>query len=116
MPSHLTAYELSQSQVTTPKEVVRLFWKLTKKYRQKLDCVLDMGAGDCRLGFGGNFRQYVGVEIDKARVAEAQVPKNGKIICGCVFRHEESDYDALDGLMVPTGEELGWFLGYTKAA
>lgn len=97
MTSHRTAYELSESQVTTPKEVVALFWKLTKKYRQNLNCVLDMGAGDCRFGNGGNFRRYVGVEIDKARVAEAHVPKNGKIINGCVFRHELGNYDACIG-------------------
>lgn len=97
MASQRTAYELSQSQVTTPKEIVTLFWKLARKYRQRLDCVLDMGAGDCRFSVGGNFRRYIGVEIDKARVAEAQVPKNGEVIQGCVFRHAESDYDACIG-------------------
>jgi hypothetical protein len=97
MASHRTAYELSQSQVTTPKEVVALFWKLTNRHRQKLDRVLDLGAGDCRFGFGGNFRQYVGVEIDKARVLEARIPKNGQIVHGCVFRHLDCDYDACIG-------------------
>ena len=72
MASQRTAYELSQSQVTTPKEIVTLFWKLARKYRQRLDCVLDMGAGDCRFSVGGNFSRYIGVEIDKARVAEAR--------------------------------------------
>ena len=42
-----------------------LFWKLIKQYRKNLDSVLDMGAGDCRFGIGGNFHRYVGVEIDK---------------------------------------------------
>lgn len=92
-----TAYELSQSQVTTPKPVVRLFWALTKRYRKHLESVLDMGAGDCRLAVGGNFERYTGVEIDKKRVAVAKVPPNGALIHGCVFRHELGEYDACIG-------------------
>jgi len=92
-----TAYELSQSQVTTPEPVIKLFWNLTKSYRGHLKSVLDMGAGDCRFGIGGNFERYTGVEIDKNRVARAKVPANGKIIHGCVFRHKDGDYDACIG-------------------
>jgi len=98
MSVHRTAYELSQSQVTTPKDVVALFWRLASRHRKaKLDRVLDMGAGDCRFGFGGNFGRYVGVEIDKSRVAGAHPPKNGEITHGCVFRHREGEYDACIG-------------------
>lgn len=97
MATQRTAYELSQSQVTTPKDVVSLFWKLTKPYRKNLGSILDMGAGDCRFALGGNFRRYVGVEIDKGRMADAQVPKNGEIVHGCVFRHKPSEYDACIG-------------------
>lgn len=92
-----TAYELSQSQVTTPEPVVRLFWDLTKQYRRHLKSVLDMGAGDCRFAIGGNFERYTGVEIDKKRIAAAKVPSNGEILHGCVFRHKDGEYDACIG-------------------
>jgi hypothetical protein len=92
-----TAYELSQSQVTTPEKVIKLFWDLTKQHRKQLDSVLDMGAGDCRFAVGGNFKKYTGVEIDKKRISRAKVPHNGEILHGCVFRHREDNYDACIG-------------------
>jgi hypothetical protein len=92
-----TAYELSESQVTTPKPIVSLFWRLIKGYREHLGSVLDMGAGDCRFARGGSFERYVGVEIDGKRAAAAAPPPNGAIIHGCVFRHEGAGYDACIG-------------------
>jgi hypothetical protein len=92
-----TAYELSQSQVATPEPVVSLFWHLTTKYREELSEVLDMGAGDCRFARGGIFERYIGVEIDRKRVAVARPPANGKIIHNCVFQHAGSNYDACIG-------------------
>lgn len=91
------AYELSESQVTTPGPIISLFWQLTKQYRERLRSVLDMGAGDCRFARGGFFDRYIGVEIDRKRVSVAKPPANGKIIHGCVFRHEGGDYDACIG-------------------
>lgn len=92
-----TAYELSQSQVTTPEAVVKFFWKLVNQHRKRLDCVLDMGAGDCRFAVGGNFQRYVGVEIDSDKVVAASPPRNGEIIHSCVFRYEPSGFDACIG-------------------
>jgi hypothetical protein len=56
-----------------------------------------MGAGDCRFAKGGSFDKYVGVEIDKKRIAAAEPPANGKIITGCVFRHDDNGYAACIG-------------------
>ena len=92
-----TAYELSQSQVTTPEPVISLFWQLARQYRKRLPSVLDMGAGDCRFALGGLFDRYVGIEIDRERVASAKPPSNGSIVCGCAFRHPVSQYDACIG-------------------
>ncbi len=92
-----TAYEISESQVTTPEPVVSLFWELSKRYRERFRSVLDMGAGDCRFARGGSFDRYIGVEIDRNHVAIAKPPANGKIIRNCVFRHKESEYDACIG-------------------
>jgi len=97
MPNPRTAYELSESQVATPEDIVALFWRLVNKHRDHLESVLDMGAGDCRFAKGGSFDRYVGLEIDRKRAAEAQPPKNGRIINGCVFRHQEAGYDACIG-------------------
>lgn len=94
---HRTAYELSQSQVETPEQVVSLFWSLARRYRDHLGRVLDMGAGDCRFAKGGPFERYVGVEIDKARASMARPPKNGRVIQGCVFQHKGRNYDACIG-------------------
>lgn len=92
-----TAYELSESQVATPPAVIALFWSLTKKYRTRVKSVLDVGAGDCRFGRGGNFERYVGVEIDERRVAIAEPPSNGRIVRSCVFEHAEFGFDACIG-------------------
>src|SRR6266540_111828 len=92
-----TAYELSESQVTTPASVVSLFWRLTKQYREHVNSVLDLGAGDCRFAEGGSFDRYVGLEIDRKRISAAKCPANGEVIHGCVFRHRGEDYDACIG-------------------
>lgn|ERR1017187_7444616 len=97
MPNRRTAYELSESQVTTPMPVISLFWRLTRKYREHCGSVLDMGAGDCRFATGGRFDRYTGVEIDGKRVAGAKPPPNGSIIHRCAFRLAESGYDACIG-------------------
>jgi hypothetical protein len=91
------AYELSESQVTTPERAVELFWQLTKQHRPHMASVLDLGAGDCRFAAGGSFDRYTGIEIDRQRVAAAHVPPNGEIICGCAFRHDVAGYDACIG-------------------
>lgn len=83
--------------MATPEPVVSLFWQLIERHREHLKSVLDMGAGDCRLAKGGSFDRYVGVEIDKKRFKAAKPPTNGKIIHGCVFRHEDDEYDACIG-------------------
>ena len=77
-----SAYELSQSQVATPSDIVAKFWSLTHKCRPRLDSVLDLGAGDGRFASGGSFSKYVGIEIDPRRSANARLPANGRIISG----------------------------------
>ena len=97
MVRHKTAYELCQSQVTTPPAVVSLLWSLIHKRRSRLGSVLDMGAGDCRFAVGGNFDRYVGIEVDRNRAKEANLPSNARIVYNCAFRHRRIDYDAVIG-------------------
>ena len=97
MTNRKTAYELSQSQVTTPFDVVRLFWRLTNDRRPHLDSVLDMGAGDGRFAMGGQYRRYVGVEIDAQRAKMADLPCHARLRKGCIFQHRPNGYDACIG-------------------
>jgi Eco57I restriction-modification methylase len=92
-----TAYELSESQVTTPTSIVRLFWRIIQSRRAQIGRVLDVGSGDCRFAEGGVFDHYTGIEIDRDRIAVAKPPQNGRIIQGCAFRHRTRDYDACIG-------------------
>jgi hypothetical protein len=88
-----TAYQLSQSQVSTPPEIVSLFWKIVRKYRRSPGQVLDLGAGDGRFARGGTYTQYDGVEIDHRASKNAVVPSNAKLHTVCAFRFSETDYD-----------------------
>jgi len=97
MERRQAAYDLAQSQVATPEPVVTLFWKLMRQFRGCLGTVLDLGAADGRFAKGGSFDRYLGVEIDRTRIAVANLPRNGKIINGCVFRHKPDGYDACIG-------------------
>jgi hypothetical protein len=97
MKAPRTAYELSQSQVSTPPEVVELFWEVVQNRRSSLNRVLDLGAGDCRFARGGHYREYVGIEIDPARAKAARIPANARIHCACAFKHQDGDYDACIG-------------------
>lgn len=97
MRKQKTAYELRDSQVDTPKAVVDLFWNLVHKRRAKLGSVLDTGAGDGRFAIGGNYQNYVGIEIDLERAQKAAQKCPGKIEHGCAFRHQGVNYDACIG-------------------
>src|SRR5258708_31087278 len=92
-----SAYELSQSQVETPNRVVSLFWRLTRQRRKTLAPVIDFGAGACRFAHGGTYERYVGVEIDRNRSVNAQLPANGRLFHTCAFRHRAAHYDACIG-------------------
>jgi len=92
-----TAYELSTSQVDTPEEIVRLFWKITHSYRSRFSRVLDLGAGDGRFAIGGRFSSYEGVEIDTSRSPCVKLPHKAVILHSCAFKHEGTGYGACIG-------------------
>lgn len=60
-----TAYELSESQVTTPEPVVSLFWRLTKQYRSHLTSVLV-------------------VVLPRSRRDRRRGPRTWQILAGCI--------------------------------
>ena len=92
-----TAYELRESQVSTPPPVVSLFWKLVRRSRPQLGRVLDLGAGDARFSVGGHYEAYDGVEIDPAACANAVGLPKVKIYQTCAFRLDQTNYDACIG-------------------
>jgi methylase of polypeptide subunit release factors len=92
-----TAYELRQSQVSTPPEVVALFWRVLRQYRADPGKVLDLGSGDGRFARGGYFERYDGIEIDPSASKGAVLPANAKIKTGCAFAVAKKGYDACIG-------------------
>ena len=92
-----TAYELRQSQVSTPPEVVALFWRLLRERRTVPGKVLDLGAGDGRFAQGGYFERYDGIEIDPSASEGAILPANARITTGCAFAAAKKGYDACIG-------------------
>jgi hypothetical protein len=56
-----------------------------------------MGAGDGRFAMGGQYEQYVGVEIDAQRAKMAKLPRNARLHTGCIFQHFPGGYDACIG-------------------
>lgn len=97
MVQQRTAYELSQSQVSTPSCVIKHFWELVHERRPNLGTILDLGAGDCRFAIGSKANNYVGIEIDPVRARTARIPEKGKLITGCAFAHRPNGYDACVG-------------------
>ena len=88
-----TVYQLSQSQVSTPPEIVSLFWKVVRKYRRSPGQVLDLGERDGRFARHGIYSQYDGVEIDHRASKNDVVPSNAKLHTICAFRFPETGYD-----------------------
>jgi predicted RNA methylase len=97
MRSSRSAYELRRSQVETPPVIVALLWQLVRERRTVLPRVLDLGAGDARFSVGGSYKNYEGVEIDRAAVHGIRLPPNARVSIGCTFRHAGINYDACIG-------------------
>lgn len=89
-------YEFRECQVFTPPEVVKLFWKLVREHRPRLESVLDLGAGDGRFATGGHYSRYLGIEIDR-ETSRAPLPDNAKVRYGCAFQASAKNWDAVIG-------------------
>ncbi len=90
------AYSSRNWKITTPKNVVSLFWQLTHEQKDRFDRVLDMGAGDGRFARGGHYQNYVGIEIDPRKSAKLKLQKVS-YSHGCVFEHKKDNYSACIG-------------------
>lgn len=97
MSNQKTAYELARSQVSTPLDIVKLFWRITHVYRDRLPHVLDLGAGDCRFALAGRYDSYLGIEIDDRRHPLDDLPDNARVQYRCAFEDDDTRYDACIG-------------------
>lgn len=96
MQAKARAYISRTWKIKTPRQIVTLFWQITHKYKNVFDSVLDMGAGDGCFSLGGNYKKYVGVEIDHKRILSFHSTKTSFLL-GCVFEHKEDNYSACIG-------------------
>lgn len=93
-----TYYELSASQVNTPFNIVKFFWDILKTYRpNKLNKVVDFGAGDARFSQSNHFDHYLGIEIDPKAIITHARDSRISIYNDCAFKLKESDFDACIG-------------------
>ncbi|WP_336984050.1 class I SAM-dependent methyltransferase [Acinetobacter soli] len=93
-----TYYELSASQVNTPKNIVNFFWEILKKYRpNKLNKVVDFGAGDARFSLSNHFKQYIGVEIDPNAITSHTHDCRVSVYNDCAFNLKDAEFDACIG-------------------
>lgn len=116
-----TYYELSASQVSTPRDVVSFFWDLVKQYRTvPLKNIVDFGAGDARFSLSDHFENYLGIEIDPKAIINGSLNNSRiNIINDCAFNLKKSDFDACIGnppyvrhhdIESPWKEKIGKFL------
>ena len=95
--SKKNSYELSDSQVDTPIEIVKLFWSIVKTYRkEKINNVIDFGSADCRFSQSEHFNYYLGVELDKSRIV---IPHDERVevVNKCAFEVGYNGFDACIG-------------------
>ena len=88
---------LDRCQVDTPHEVVEEVWKQIGLRRKRVEKAVDFGAGDGRFACGDLYGTYVGIEIDRARCAEAVLPANARLINECAFSVDIHDADVCLG-------------------
>jgi hypothetical protein len=87
------ALYLDRCQVDTPNDVVRLLWAQVRSRRPKIGLAIDFGAGDGRFAQFGNFKEYVGYEIDRARTGTGVLPHNARLKHKCAFSDEITSAD-----------------------
>lgn len=88
---------LDRCQVDTPDHLVRATWAHVSNLREKVDYVVDFGAGDGRFARAGIFKKYVGYEVDPDRCAKAALPAKAALVNRCAFSDEISDADLCIG-------------------
>ena len=87
---------LKVCQVQTPEKIVEIVWSLIKHYRDRIEKVIDFGAGDGRFAFSDNYTDYLGIEYDETKQLHPQFPRSAHFQYGCAL-DEGGIYDAVIG-------------------
>ncbi len=80
-----TEKKLNGCQIQTPPQIVKFFWSILQNYRESIGVVADFGAGDGRFSLGGNYRKYIGVEVDYSQRPIDSLPNNAILQNGCLL-------------------------------
>lgn len=91
---------LQGCQIETPLPIVDLAWNIAIKQRggRKFGKVLDLGAGDAKFANKKElFYKYVGLEIDKTKIAQAKPSPNVRLVHGDAMKWRASDFDLCIG-------------------
>ena len=88
---------LRRCQIATPDQVVRRVWELVASHRNKIDRVVDFGAGDGRFATAGHYDRYIGYEIDVSRWEKRALPRRATLVSKCAFSVRETDADLCIG-------------------
>jgi len=96
----MKAEHFQRCQVETPSDVVSLLWQLAQQARPgaRFASVLDLGAGDGRFGkVDGYFDRYTGIEVDRRKVANANMPEGAELLVGDAMSWKKGDYSLAIG-------------------
>jgi hypothetical protein len=96
-PRESVALYLDRCQIDTPTDVVRLVWKQVLARRPSIGKTVDFGAGDGRFSRTGQYRSYIGYEIDASRCASNKMPRNARMVNKCAFSDFINDADLCIG-------------------
>ena len=88
---------LDRCQVDTPDWVVQAVWRLAHERRRRVSTVIDFGAGDGRFARWGTYDQYIGYEIDPARLQTVVLPPKAILEHRCAFSNLITDADMCVG-------------------
>ena len=89
---------LDRCQVDTPQSLVNAAWYQVGQRRDlgSLD-VVDFGAGDGRFASKGDYRSYLGFEVDRSKYRGVHLPANASIKNACAFSSQRRDFGACIG-------------------
>lgn len=88
---------LDRCQVDTPAEVVEAVWRHIAERRRQVGKVVDFGAGDGRFASFGQYKTYIGYEIDLDRCRESKLPRRATLVNRCAFTDWIEDADVCLG-------------------
>lgn len=91
------ALYLNICQVDTPPKLVRATWDHVHQLREHVGMVVDFGAGDGRFARCGRYDQYIGFEVDKTRIRDADLPDNADLLDQCAFSADRMQADVCIG-------------------